>query len=82
MVRNVLGVTSADDGLVQCEDSNLRGSQHSPEPADTIKLQELHRASTTRPIHHEIFSQAKPTSARSDLNNFYGLIGQGARTST
>jgi len=34
----------------ECEDSNLCGSQHSPEPTNIIKLQELHRASTTRPV--------------------------------
>jgi len=65
----------------ECEDSNLRGSQHSPEPANIIKLQELRRASTTRPVCQEIFSQAKPTLARSDLNNFHGLIDQDARSS-
>ena len=65
----------------ECEDSNLCGSQHSPEPADIAKLQELRRASTTRPVCQEIFSQAKPTSARSDLNNFHGLINQDARPS-
>jgi len=66
----------------ECEDSNLRGSQHSPEPANIVKLQELRRASTTRPICQEIFSQAKPTSARSNLNNFHSLINQDARSST
>jgi len=53
--------------IIVCEDSNLHGSQHSPEPADIVKLQELCRASTTRPICQEIFSQAKPTSTRSGL---------------
>jgi len=66
----------------ECEDSNLCGSQHSPECADIAKLQELRRASTTRPVCHEIFSQAKPTSARPDLNNFHGLIDQDSRSST
>jgi len=65
----------------ECEDSNLCGSQHSPEPDDIVKLQELCRASTTRPICQEIFSQAKPMPARSDLNNFHGLIDQDARSS-
>jgi len=65
----------------ECEDSNLHGSQHSPEPTNIVKLQELRRASTTRPVCQEIFSQAKHTSARSNLNNFHGLINQDARSS-
>ena len=67
------------DGVQHCEDSNLRGSQHSPEPADGIKLQELRRASTIRPVRHGIFSQAKPTSTRPDLDNFLGLPSQAPR---
>jgi len=69
-------------GRWECEDSNLCGSQHSPEPTNIIKLQELHRASTTMPVCQEIFSQAKPTSARSNLNSFHSLIDQDARSST
>jgi len=65
-----------------CEDSNLCGSQHSPELANIVKLQLLHRASTTRPVCHEIFSQAKPTVTRPNLNNFHGPINQDARAST
>jgi len=38
-------------------------------------------ASTTRPVHEEIFSQTKPTMSRSDLNNIHGLIDQDTRAS-
>jgi len=70
------------ENIQNCEDSNVCGSQHSPEPTNNTKLIKLCRASTTRPICHDIFSQAKPTMTRPDVDNFHGLNNQDTRAST
>jgi len=55
----------------ECKDIHLSGSQQCHEPTGKLSGTKSMQVHSTRPLRKVMFSQSRPTTIRSDLDNFY-----------